>query len=206
LSSLRHPFSKRYYLVIRLLLGITIVLVMMLLVLPTSRLNAQAPHQITNTEPNLGILLLIIVVVIMLLAIPTAYYLWDRRRNPTRSLLMVSTDEEARSLVKKAARKVGYNAVTVYRYEDALDRLRQDISLNMIIVDDSVPQYEAGMLLSMLQRLPMGIRPLILIHDSSEAGQTAPSYRAEVVLERPITERAMEDAIRKVSERIDIDW
>ena len=67
------------------------------------------------------------------------------------------------------------------------------------------PQYEAGLLISMLNRLPIGIRPLILIQDSSEMGQTAPSYRAESVVSRPLTERAIENAIRKVAERTEID-
>src|SRR5207249_775680 len=130
------------------------------------------------------------------------------RRPPpiTRSVLMVSTDEAARRLVKTAARRAGYNAITVYRYEDAIDRVREDTAIGMIIMDDSVPQYEAGLLLSMLQRLPMGVRPLILIHDSSELGQTAPSHRAAVVVSRPLTEKALEAAIRQVSEHIDVTW
>jgi CheY-like chemotaxis protein len=139
----------------------------------------------------------------VILALPTGYLLFSRAPRKTRSLLLVSTDEEARKLVASAAKRVGYATVSVYRYEDALDKLRQDMSLSMIIIDDSVPQYEAGLLVSMLMRLPIGIRPLILIHDSSELGLTAPSYRAEVVVSRPLTEKALEAAIRQVSEHVE---
>jgi hypothetical protein len=68
-----------------------------------------------------------------------------------------------------------------------------------------VPQYEAGLLLTRLKRSPVMIRPLILIIDSSELGQTAPSYRAEVVVSRPLTEKALETAIRQVSEQVEFD-
>ena len=175
------------------------------LLYPTQNTLAQSISPDSSTAKFVPLVLAIVVIAI-LFAISGGYFLWNSKRNPNRSLLMVSTDDEARMLVKSAAHRVGYNAVTVYRYEDALERLRQDITIGMIIIDDSVPQYEAGMLLSMLQRLPIGIRPLILIHDSSEAGQTAPSYRAEVVVERPLTVRILEDAIRKVGERIEVDW
>jgi CheY-like chemotaxis protein len=141
---------------------------------------------------------------IVILALPAGYLLFSRAPRKARSLLLVSTDEEARKLVISAARRVGYATVSVYRYEDALDKLRQDMSLSMIVIDDSVPQYEAGLLVSMLARLPIGIRPLILIHDSSELGLTAPSYRAEVIVSRPLTEKALEAAIRQVSERVEI--
>ncbi len=152
-------------------------------------------------DVGLQVLLLIILSIIVILALPAGYLLFSRSPRKTRSLLLVSTDEEARKLVIRAAKRVGYVTISVYRYEDALDKLRQDMTVSMIVIDDSVPQYEAGLLLSMLMRLPIGVRPLILIHDSSELGLTAPSYRAEVVVSRPLTEKALEAAIRQVSER-----
>lgn len=146
--------------------------------------------------------IIVIAVVMALIGIPLAYFVFRRPTKNLPSLLLVSTDEEARTLVTKAAKNVGYRAVPVFRYEDALEKLRQDMTLEMIIIDDSVPQYEAGLLLSMLQRLPIGIRPLILIHDNSEIGQTAPSYRAEIVVPRPVTEKTLEAAIKQIADRI----
>jgi CheY-like chemotaxis protein len=146
--------------------------------------------------------LLIIVIIIAAIGLPLAYFVLRRPTKNLPSLLLVSTDEEARMMVIKAAKNLGYRAVSVFRYEDALDKLRQDMTLEMIVVDDSVPQYEAGLLLSMLQRLPIGVRPLILIHDNSEIGQTSPSYRAEVVVPRPVTEKAIEAAIKQVANRM----
>ncbi len=151
------------------------------------------------------ILVLIALISVFVIALPTGYYLFARKPSATRSILLVSTDEEARNVVLKVARRLGYNTIHVYRYEDALDKLRQDFTLNMIIIDDSVPQYEAGMLVSMLARLPIGIRPLILIHDSSELGQTAPSYRAAAIVSRPLTEKAIEGAIEQVRKSIEIE-
>lgn len=153
---------------------------------------------------GVGWVILIILVVIAAIGVPLAYFVLRRPTKNLPSLLLVSTDEEARAIVIKAAKNVGYRAVSVFRYEDALDRLRQDMTLEMIVVDDSVPQYEAGLLLSMLQRLPIGVRPLILILDNSEIGQTAPSYRAEVVVPRPVTEKVIEAAIKQVADRIAI--
>jgi CheY-like chemotaxis protein len=118
-------------------------------------------------------------------------------------ILMVSTDDIARKLVVAAARKVGFSVVHVYRHEDGIARLQQNSDLSMIIIDDSVPQYEAGLMLSMLKGLPIGVRPLILIIDSSELGMTAPSYRAEVVVSRPLSEPLLEDAIRRVHQRLE---
>jgi DNA-binding NtrC family response regulator len=161
---------------------------------------------LAQATPTTGIgvvnVLIIVGVVMALIGLPLAYYVFHRPSKNLPSLLLVSTDEEARTLVTKAAKNVGYRAVTVFRYEDALEKLRQDMTLEMIVIDDSVPQYEAGLLLSMLQRLPIGIRPLILIHDNSEIGQTAPSYRAEVIVPRPMTEKNLEIAIKQVADRI----
>ncbi|HVO42523.1 MAG TPA: hypothetical protein VMT34_07865 [Aggregatilineales bacterium] len=148
---------------------------------------------------------IILPLLILLAFVPFLLYLvllMRRPRKTARSLLLVSTDETARKLIVGAARRVGYGTVPVYRYEDALEKLRQDASLSMIMVDDSVPQYEAGLLLSMLRGSPIGIRPLIRIIDSSELGQTAPSYRAAAVVSRPLTERNLETAIRQVDEQI----
>jgi len=152
---------------------------------------------------DIGLVLALVAALVVVLALPIGYLLLRKKDKFSRSLLLVSTDVEAQGLVSAAAKRAGYRAVTVYRYEDALDKLRNDITMDMIIIDDSVPQYEAGLLLSMLQRLTIGIRPLILIHDSSELGQTAPSYRAAVLVPRPLTEKALEAAIRQVAHQLD---
>ncbi len=159
-----------------------------------------------DLDSSAQVVLLIILSALVILALPVGYLLFSRTPRTSRSVLLVSTDEEARRLVIEAAKRAGFATVAVYRYEDALERLRQDFTLAMIVIDDSVPQYEAGLLVSMLMRLPSGIRPLILIHDSSEMGQTAPSYRAEVVVSRPLTIKALEAAIRQVSEQTAIDF
>lgn len=136
---------------------------------------------------------------------PLGFYLILRRAPRTsRFVLLVSTDEIARKLVVSAARKIGYGTIHVYRYEDGIARLQQNGDLKMIIIDDSVPQYEAGLMLTMLKDSPIGVRPLILIVDKGEVGQTAPSYRAEVVVSRPLSDRALEDAIRQIHQRLEV--
>jgi len=192
------------------ILCILILCLIVLLSLPGVRIGAQSPTPtaIADQPPNTGgteIIILVGVAVIALFVLPMILLLVRQPARELRSLLLVSTDETARRMVINAAKKAGYQTIHVYRYEDALDKLRQNFTIRMIAVDDSVPQYEAGLLLSMLNRLPIGVRPLILIQDSSEMGQTAPSYRAESVVARPLTERALEAAIRKVAERTEID-
>jgi CheY-like chemotaxis protein len=151
------------------------------------------------------VILVIALAVILLVALPVAFLIvLNRAPRLARALLMVSTDDVARKLVGAAARRVGYQVIHVYRHEDGLDKLRQNTDLRMIIIDDSVPQYEAGLMISMLKSMPIGVRPLILIVDSAELGMTAPSYRAEAVVSRPLSEKALEDAIRKVHERLDL--
>jgi CheY-like chemotaxis protein len=148
---------------------------------------------------------IILPLLILLACAPAGYLLMllvRRPQQPKRSLLLVSTDETARQLIVGAARQAGYGTIVVYRYEDALEKLNQDMTLRMIMIDDSVPQYEAGLLISMLRGSPIGVRPLILIHDSSELGQTAPSYRAAAVVSRPLTQHQLEEAIRQVDEQI----
>src|SRR5689334_17235786 len=99
------------------------VAILVAALIPTSTIFAQSTPP-SGPDIDVGPLLLAIVAVIILLAIPAVYFFWNKKRNPSRSLLMVSTDEQARALVKQAALHVGYNAITVYRYEDALDKLR----------------------------------------------------------------------------------
>ena len=183
--------------------SITLLITALLICLPTLTSQAQTPTsspQQRFSSEELAILIIVLVVVVV--ALPIGYLVLNKPRQSLRSLLLVSTDTEAQKLITNVARRVGYQAITVYRYEDALDRLRQNATLSMIVIDDSVPQYEAGLLISMLRGSPIGLRPLILIHDSSELGQTAPSYRAEVVVSRPLTERALEAAIRQVSDQL----
>jgi CheY-like chemotaxis protein len=163
---------------------------------------ATAPDQST-TGITPEIILLLVLSAIALLTLPIGYFLFSRPPRTIRSLLLVSTDLETHKLVSAAARRTGYQTVQVYRYEDALEKLRDNSTLRMIAIDDSVPQYEVGLLVSALQRMPVGLRPLILIRDSSELGQTAFAHRAEVVLSRPLTEQSIEGAIRRVEERSD---
>jgi len=172
-------------------------------ILPALHVTLQAPAIPAAGVPDIGLVLVILAVTVVVLALPFGYLLLRKSDRTMPSLLLVSTDEEAAAMVVAAAKRAGYRAVTVYRYEDALDKLRHDINMDMIVIDDSVPQYEAGLLLAMLGRLTIGIRPLILIHDSSELGQTAPSYRAAVLVPRPLTIKALEGAIRQVADKLD---
>ncbi len=168
-----------------------------------SPVSTNAPGEpIAGITPE--IILLLVLSAIALLTLPVGYFLFSRPPRTIRSLLLVSTDLETHKLVTAAARRTGYQTIQVYRYEDALDKLRENTTLRMIAIDDSVPQYEVGLLVSTLQRMPVGLRPLILIRDSSELGQTAFSHRADVLLSRPLTEQAIEGAIRRVEERIDV--
>lgn len=147
---------------------------------------------------------MILVAVTLLVAMPVGFYfILQRAPRSNRSVLLVSTDDLARKMVLTAAQRLAYGVVHVYRYEDGVEKLRQNGDLRMIMIDDSVPQYEAGLMLTMLKSSPLGVRPLILIIDSSELGITAPAYQAEVVVSRPLSERALEDAIRKVHQKIE---
>ena len=183
-----------------MLRALTLLIVICLLGLPSLSTRAQSSAQDQLNSEDLAVLIVVLAVVV--LALPIGYFLLNKPRKSARSLLMVSTDTDAQRLISNAARRVGFQAIMVYRYEDALEKLRQNSTLSMIVIDDSVPQYEAGLLVAMLQGSPIGMRPLILIHDSSELGQTAPSYRAEAVVSRPLTERALEAAIRQVSDQL----
>jgi CheY-like chemotaxis protein len=139
--------------------------------------------------------------VVTVVGVPIAYFLFRQPSAHASALLLVSTDDSTSKLVVSAAKQAGYPTVHVYRYEDALDKLRLNPLLRMVVVDDSVPQYEVGLLVSALQRMPAGSRPLILIQDSTELGQTAFSHRAEMLVSRPLSEKALETAIRQVAER-----
>jgi CheY-like chemotaxis protein len=181
--------------------------------LPTLVLNAQSPNPQASSpgaaaNGGSGAVFIVVMIVLLLLVVVAplgvfAYRMIRGAAKTNQALLIVSTDEEASKLVKAAAKRVGYTVLHVYRYEDAIDKLKQAAPISIIIIDDSVPQYEAGLLVALLNRMPMGIRPLILINDSSELGQTAPSYRAEAVVSRPLTLKTVESAIRKVSERLE---
>lgn len=142
---------------------------------------------------------------IVLIAMPLAYLVVLRTVPKDRkTLLLVSTDDVARKLVRDAARRAGFWVEHVYRYEDGIQKLKENNRMSMIIIDDSVPQYEAGLMLSLLRGSAIGVRPLILIIDNSELGLTAPTYRAEVVLARPLAEKSIEEAIRQVAERVEL--
>lgn len=147
-------------------------------------------------------LLIVLLAIAVLTLLPAGYFLLRRPSRAAQSLLLVSTNEATGKLVTNAAKHQGYATVKVYRYEDALDRLKQNSALRIIVIDDSVPQYEAGLLLAALARLPAGMRPLILIQDSTELGQTSRSHRVEAIVPHPLTERAIESAIRQVSQNI----
>jgi CheY-like chemotaxis protein len=154
-----------------------------------------------NNAPEFTLLIILLAIAVLTL-LPTGYLLARRSSRTGQSLLLVSTNEATGKLVTSAAKHQGYATVRVYRYEDALDRLKQDSTLRIIVIDDSVPQYEAGLLLTALGRLPSGMRPLILIQDNTELGQTSRSHRVEAVVSHPLTERAIESAIRQVSQNI----
>src|SRR5258708_25626691 len=131
------------------ILGLIALGVGILCFLPTINAFAQSGDTPIPTIDAGGVAL-IALAVIVLLGLPVVYVVANRKRLPMRALLIVSTDEEAAHLVARAARRVGYQAVTVYRYEDALEKLRLDATLSMVVIDDSVPQYEAGMLVYIL--------------------------------------------------------
>jgi CheY-like chemotaxis protein len=161
------------------------------------------PGATDGISPELIVLL--ILSALALLTLPLGYLLFSRSGRTVRSILLVSTDLETHKVFTAAAKRSGYQTIQVYRYEDALDRLRQNTTLRMIAIDDSVPQYEVGLLVSTLQRMPVGLRPLILIRDNSELGQTAFSHQADVLLARPLTEQAVEGAIRRVEAHVDVN-
>jgi CheY-like chemotaxis protein len=161
--------------------------------------GASTADQPSDLSPAMLVLMILITVVI--LGVPLGYFYFRKPAARGRAILLVSTDEATRKLMIGAAKKVGFRTEHVYRYEDALDKLRQNLLLRMVVVDDSVPQYEVGLLTSALQRMPAGSRPLILIQDSSELGQTAYSHRAEMLISRPLTEKTLENALREVGER-----
>ncbi|MCC7452370.1 MAG: hypothetical protein IT324_33520 [Anaerolineae bacterium] len=154
-----------------------------------------------NNGPEFTLLIILLAVAALTL-LPAGYLLLRRSSRAAQALLLVSTNEATGKLVTNAAKHQGYATVKVYRYEDALDQLKQDSSLRIIVIDDSVPQYEAGLLLTALGRLPSGMRPLILIQDNTELGQTSRSHRVEAVVSHPLTEHAIESAIRQVSQNI----
>jgi CheY-like chemotaxis protein len=160
---------------------------------------ATAADQPSDLSPAMLVLMILIMAVI--LGVPLGYFYFRKPAARGRAILLVSTDEATRKLLIGAARKAGFRTEHVYRYEDALEKLRQNFLLRMVVIDDSVPQYEVGLLASALQRMPAGSRPLILIQDSSELGQTAYSHRAEMLISRPLTEKTLENAIREVGER-----
>lgn len=158
----------------------------------------------TTDQPsdlNPSLLVLMILIMTAIVGVPVGYFYFRKPAARGRAILLVSTDDSTRKLMISAAKKAGFRTEHVYRYEDALEKLRQNLLLRMVVIDDSVPQYEVGLLTSALQRMPAGSRPLILIQDSSELGQTAYSHRAEMLVSRPLTEKTLENAIRQVGER-----
>src|SRR6185503_6550747 len=138
---------------------------------PAAAITTAPPASTASSASTDGIspefILLLILSAVALLTLPLGYFLFSRSSRTVRSILLVSTDLETHKVFTTAAKHVGYQTIQVYRYEDALDRLRQNSTLRMIAIDDSVPQYEVGLLVSTLQRMPDGLRPLILIRDNS---------------------------------------
>lgn len=164
-----------------------------------SATGTTAAGQPSDLSP--AMLALMTLIMAAILGVPLGYFYFRKPAARGRAILLVSTDEATRKLMISAAKKAGFRTEHVYRYEDALDRLRQNLLLRMVVVDDSVPQYEVGLLATALQRMPAGSRPLILIQDNSELGQTAYSHRAEMLISRPLTEKTLENALREVGER-----
>ncbi|HLY26672.1 MAG TPA: hypothetical protein VKQ72_10055, partial [Aggregatilineales bacterium] len=89
---------------------------------PTDQPGTVPPTALADVIPAL----VIVVVVIGVFVLPVAYYALRRPGGPTRSLLLVSTDESARDMVIRAAKRAGYRALIAYRYEDGLEKLRRD--------------------------------------------------------------------------------
>jgi hypothetical protein len=218
-----HPFRRTYrpinhcygFVIGMVLSAICLLAIVLISTLPTSRTAAQAGTPVPTATIAVGpatassenaispeIILLLFLSAIALLTLPLGYFLFSRSSRNDRSILLVSTDLGTHKVFTAGARRSGYQTIQVYRYEDALEKLRLNTTLRMIAIDDSVPQYEVGLLVSTLQRMPVGLRPLILIRDNSELGQTAFAHRADVLLSRPLTEQSVEGAIRRVDESV----
>lgn len=151
---------------------------------------------------------LVILSAVVIVLLPLGYFAVASRNAGSPALLVVSTDESTRQQVTEAARDAGYRSVGVYRYEDALEQLRSDTPIDMLLIDDSVPSSEAGLLVSMMNGTKMGTiredtRPLILITDASEVGLTAPSYRADIVLARPVSVFILKEAIQAIRHKLE---
>lgn len=156
---------------------------------------------------ELFFLLILSAVVIVLL--PLGYFAAIGRADQMRAVLVVSTDDSTRAQVAAAAKAVDYRCISVYRYEDALDTLRadgrgaQNDQVEMILIDDSVPASEAGLLVAMMKQDLQDVLPLILITDASEDGLTAPSYRADMVLARPVDTFVLQEAIQAIRRKLE---
>ncbi len=140
---------------------------------------------------------LFVAAVVLVGLLPLLYLLINRPKRPTRALLLISTDLGVLQIVENAARQDGYQVVHVYRHEDVIP----NGTLKMIVIDDSVPQSEGGLLLAMFQRASLDALPLILIQASSEAGQTVPAYRADILIERPISVKVLHAAISQLERK-----
>lgn len=178
-----------------------LVMLLIMVGVPSSRLYAQTTAQAPN-NPDLAAVLAAIGIVIGFGAIPLIYYFRTQPPRHQRGVLVVSTDEMMREIINTAATKAGCQAVMVYRYEDALNLLNRDVSLRAVVLDDSVPQHEAGILVSSLSTT-LPVRPLLLILDSRDIEHTKLSYRAEILLTKPVNRKSLEEAIRQVVDKAD---
>lgn len=148
------------------------------------------------------VLLVFIILLLIIGVVPLAYMLiMNRSQPPSRALLLVSTDQEVFETVSSVAGEMGYQTIRVYRHEDVLNKLPGSPPLSMALIDDSVPQAEAGLLLTALQRSGIELPPLILIENHLELEQTVRSFRADAILERPLDSNRLRTVIRTIATR-----
>jgi CheY-like chemotaxis protein len=88
------------------------------------------------------------------------------------NLLLLSTDDSTRKLIAQTSKRLGINVNAVYRYEDGIARLNITPPINVIVIDDSIPQVEIGLLIRELERSTLTVVPVIQIVNADEIGLT----------------------------------
>lgn len=147
--------------------------------------------------------MLVIIALVVLIGIPVLLVAtFARAPKEQTTLLLLSTDEATRKLVAPTAKRLGINVNAVYRYEDGLARLNILPAINVIVIDDSIPQVEIGLLIRELERSTLTVVPVIQIVNADEIGLTAPAYHSAVTLPHPVNERVLERAIKRAVARV----
>ncbi len=169
--------------------------------IPTFNLIAQLE---STTSPD--VIAFFVVLLILLGLVPLGYLgylLLVKHPEPARkALLLVSTDEEVIRTVNDVAKALDYGTIHIYRHEDALNQWARSMSpLSIMIVDDSVPHAEAGLLLTALHKANITPPPLILIEDNVELEETTRSFRADAILEKPIDPNRLRLTLRTIAAR-----